>query len=161
MTEIEKKFLIEYPDISILEAQTGVKIYRIWQTYLESEYGVQERVRKRRQDGMTQFFHTKKVFLTDMSRIEDERLICEAEYTELIKRIKKDTQTLEKTRYAIPFEGHIVEIDLYPFAGEWAVCEVELESEDEEFVLPNFIRVIKDITGDRAYSNETLSRKTK
>ena len=35
--------------------------------------------------------------------------------------------------------------------------EVELESEDERMELPEFIRVIKDVTGLRDYSNHSMA----
>ena len=36
--------------------------------------------------------------------------------------------------------------------------EVELSSEEEEFVLPGFINVISDVTTDVRYTNAALAR---
>ena len=65
---------------------------------------------------------------------------------------------MEKTRWCIPFGSHVQEIDLYPFWSDQAVLEVELQSEEEEFLLPPEIRVIREVTGDPRYLNSSLAR---
>ena len=49
-------------------------------------------------------------------------------------------------------------MDVYPFWSDRAVLEVELESEDEAFDIPPFISVIKEVTGDKRYSNKALAK---
>jgi CYTH domain-containing protein len=39
-----------------------------------------------------------------------------------------------------------------------AFLEVELESEDETFELPEFVNVIEDVTSDGRYTNAALAR---
>jgi CYTH domain-containing protein len=63
---------------------------------------------------------------------------------------------LEKTRYKVPFEGHIWEVDVY--GGTYAgliVAEVEMEDEKVQPVVPEWIG--KEVTGDRRYSNAVLA----
>lgn len=62
---------------------------------------------------------------------------------------------LDKTRYVVPFEGHIWEVDEYN--GDLRgliVTEVELEREDEEVEIPPFAG--KEVTGDPRYYNSQL-----
>ena len=66
--------------------------------------------------------------------------------------------SLEKTRWRIPFASHLLEIDLYPFWRDQAILEVELQSEEEDFLLPPEIRVIREVTGDPRYLNSSLAR---
>ena len=49
------------------------------------------------------------------------------------------------------------EIDIYPFAKERAICEIELISEDEKFLIPEFIEPIAEVTGDKRFSNRQLA----
>ena len=65
---------------------------------------------------------------------------------------------IKKTRYAIPFDGHIVEVDVYPFWSDRAVMEIELLSEDEAYTVPECIEIIKEVTADKRYSNRALSK---
>ena len=59
--EIERKFLIEMPDRTLLD-RCPVR-WEMWQTYLLSRPGVSARVR-RRVGETEQFFHTEKQRLT-------------------------------------------------------------------------------------------------
>jgi len=74
------------------------------------------------------------------------------------KNINEGTVTIEKTRYAFPYKDHIVEIDVFPFMKSTAFLEVELSGEDEQFELPEFVNVIKDVTHDPRYTNAALAK---
>jgi len=62
---------------------------------------------------------------------------------------------IEKTRYIVPVEGHSWEVDQFHGANEglW-IAEIELDSEDEDFVMPDW--VVKEITDDPRYANAAL-----
>ena len=72
--------------------------------------------------------------------------------------IIKKKNKIKKTRYAIPIDHHIAEIDIYPFWKKQAVMEIELKSEDDSVTLPDFVEVLREVTGDRTYSNNALSK---
>ena len=50
------------------------------------------------------------------------------------------------------------EIDIYPEWQDQAIMEIELRTEDEEIRFPQGIEIIKEVTGDKGYSNYSLSR---
>jgi CYTH domain-containing protein len=50
------------------------------------------------------------------------------------------------------------EIDIYPEWKKQAIMEIELKSEDEEVILPEGIKVIKEVTGDPSYSNFEMAK---
>ena len=146
--EIERKFLIAYPDMALLEAQSGCNKTEIAQTYLTpASDGAQRRVRKRGADGVYTYTCTEKIFITPVRRIEREREISEAEYEALLKECSPEYDTLYKTRYAIPYAGLVCEIDVYPFISDWAVLEIELEEEGTILPMPPFVQVLKEVTG--------------
>jgi CYTH domain-containing protein len=63
---------------------------------------------------------------------------------------------IEKTRYRIPHEGLVWEVD--EFAGENAglvIAEVELEREDQEVALPAWVG--KEVSTDDRYANSHLA----
>ena len=65
---------------------------------------------------------------------------------------------INKTRYIVPFDGLLWEVDVFHEALEGlVVAEVELPSEDTEIaVLPEFIGT--EVTGDQRYYNSELVR---
>ena len=161
-TETERKYLIRMPDDETLLAIEGCEKSRIVQTYLKSEQNephVSERIRKREYADKTIYTHTTKKRISSMSAIEDEEQISRESYKLLKLRRDPDKRRIRKFRYAIPWRDHVVEIDVYPFWEKQAVMEIELKSETEQVDLPPFAEVIREVTGDRAYSNNSLSKK--
>ena len=154
--EIERKYLIEYPDLNILENYPKSDIA---QTYLKTNDGMTSRVRKRTKDGVTKYIFTEKKRITDLKCIENEREITAEEYAELLTLADTERRTVIKTRYCIPYSGRVVEVDIYPFWSDRAIAEVEMEREDEEVCLPDFIKVIRDVTAERAYKNASIAKK--
>ena len=157
--ETERKFLIQKPDLEKLKALEGCNVSRITQTYLTDPDGNVERVRMRVYADKTVYTHTVKRRISPMSALEEEHVIDRAEYDLLLARADAKRAPIEKTRCAIPFAGHTAEIDIYPFWQKQAVLEIELTGEDDRVPVPGFVTVIRDVTGDHSYSNNSLSLK--
>lgn len=155
--ECERKFLIVFPDKAKLLSH-GARVSRIEQTYLLAEDGATARVRRREMEGVTKYYHTVKRRLTALSSIEEEREVTGEEYGLLLGAADPTRNPIRKTRYALPYGGHLLEIDIYPFWGKQAVLEIELTSEAEDFTIPDFIRVLREVTADVAYKNVSLSK---
>jgi adenylate cyclase len=103
-----------------------------------------------------------KAFLTIKGRTEG---ISRVEYEyeipreEAIEMLKLSAQTpIEKTRYIVEANGHIWEIDVFEGSNAGLIlAEVELDSEDEEVILPDWIE--REVTNDARYYNSALSIK--
>jgi len=157
-TEIERKFLIEKPAVEELAALEGCVVTPILQTYLVNPDGYTERVRMREYPSGTAYYHTLKKRISSASAYENEEEISFDEYTALLNRADSQRIPISKTRCAIPYEGHTLEVDIYPFWHRQAVLEIELGSEDEAYSIPDYISVIREVTGNHAYSNNALSK---
>lgn len=60
-----------------------------------------------------------------------------------------------KTRYIIPVGRHIYEVDEFHDKNQGLViAEIELESDDEDFIKPGWLG--KEVTGDPRYYNSNL-----
>lgn len=157
--EIERKYLIRYPDTALLARQPGVKIWEITQTYLTDGPELQtRRVRQVVCDGQTHCFRTFKSHVSALSSLEDEAEIGAEEYENYLREADCMRQPILKTRYRIPHAGHILEVDVYPFWKDRAILEIELASEDEAADIPACLEIIRDVTGERAYKNSQLAR---
>lgn len=156
--EIEKKFIIEYPDLDRIMSMPECSYTDIEQIYLISCDGTSERIRKRGRDGNFKYYHTVKYHITAMTRAEDEKVISEEEYTELSKRADSRLNIIYKTRYCFLYKGHNIEIDVFPFWKRQAYLEIELDSEDEEYDIPDFIKCVRDVTLEPMYTNRALAQ---
>lgn len=156
--EIERKFLIAYPDVAFLKTLDGCRILKITQTYLLCDDGTL-RVRKTVCAGKTTYRVTQKQRISALTRVEDEKEISEETYTELLRCADGARTPVVKTRYAFPAGTHTAEIDIFPFWQDRAILEIELASEDEPYEIPPFLTVIKEVTGDRRYTNASFAKK--
>lgn len=153
MLEIEHKFLIKMPETEELKELPDVRIINITQNYTSSG----TRIRKTEENGKVTYIKTVKRHITNLVRLEDENEISLQEYINLLET--REGNTIIKTRYVYPYKSKKIEIDIFPFWKKQAFLEVELKSENEEFELPDFIEVIKEVTDDKAYRNYALSKK--
>ena len=155
--EIERKFLIRMPPKERLSAESTQRI-DIRQIYLlrTPDQG-SRRVRRSRSGGEETWYYSEKIRLTDRTRIEREREIAPAEAEELLRQADGSLRPIEKTRWCVPYAGHTLEIDVFPFWPDRAFLEAELTSEDEELRLPDWIKVIREVTEDPRYTNLALA----
>lgn len=156
--EIERKYLIEYPDIAWLESNPTCRRIEIIQTYLKSKDGEEIRVRQRGADGNYIYFQTIKRKVSDLKRIEIEKRLSQAEYLRLLMEADTSKRQIRKTRYCLTYESRYFEIDVYPFWDDKAICEIELASENEKITFPEQIKIIKEVTDDEQYKNASLAK---
>ena len=153
--EIERKFLVELPDISSLDVRRKIGIT---QTYLNrGDGGKQRRVRRISENGSVRYTYTEKVFLTAVTREENEFEITEEEYSKLLGETDKHFAPVEKTRYCFDYNGQLFELDTYPFSGRLAIMELELCSPEQVIDFPENVNVIRDVSADKKYSNSALA----
>lgn len=155
--EIERKFLIEYPDIQWLEDLPNCRRVEIIQTYLNAPKGDEIRVRQRGENGSYIYFQTTKRKVSDLKRVEIERRLSENEYLRLLMDADTTKRQIRKTRYCLTYENQYFEIDVYPFWQDKAIAEIELSDENTKIVFPKKIKVIKEVTEDEGYKNASLA----
>lgn len=156
--EIERKFLIEYPDVKKLESLPNCRRIEIIQTYLTCPEGEESRVRQRGADGHYIYFQTTKKKVDDVKRVEIERRLTQNEYLRLLMDADPNCRPIRKTRYCLTHGNQYFEIDVYPFWQDKAIMELELSEENAEIVFPDMIRVIREVTDDDSYKNASLAR---
>ncbi len=155
--EIERKFLIEYPDIKWLESIPNCQRIEIIQIYLKSDNDEEVRVRQRGIDGHYIYFQTTKRKISDMKRVEIERRLSESEYIRLLMNADTTRRQIRKDRYCLTYENQYFEIDIYPFWNDKAIVEIELSDENVDIKFPKQIKVIKEVTDDESYKNASLA----
>ncbi len=157
--EIERKFLIEYPDIKLLNSLKACRRIPITQAYLTTPQEGNFRVRKRGEGSGTLYIKTKKIKISDIKRIETENYISEKEYNAYLADLKNVTGVISKDRYCIACNSTYYELDVYPFWNDKATIEIELLSETQNYKLPNFVSLIREVTFDPEYRNLSLAGK--
>ena len=154
--EIERKFLVEFPDVSELDVKRRIGIV---QTYLKSgENGSQRRVRSVDENGSVKYTYTEKIFLTHVTREENEYEISAEEYRSLLSQNRRDCPPVEKVRYCFDYHDQLFELDTYPFSDKLAIMELELGSPEQKIDFPDNVKVLSEVSDDLRYSNSALAR---
>lgn len=145
--EIERKYLVHQDQWEQLEKPDG-ELYR--QGYLLTDPTKTIRVRQTSDKG----FLTIKGLSVGATRPEYEYEIPFVEAQELLDLFA--ITELSKIRYTINIEGKVWEVDEFLGANKGLmVAEIELETEDENFSIPDWID--KEVTGEERYYNSNLT----
>lgn len=156
--EIERKYLIKMPDVSLLEQQPVYMKIEMEQAYLKDQGETAGmRIRKSTLNGKTTYKKTFKKNITNVTRIEIEDDISEQSWLELLKEVDPESTPIKKVRHCFMYNSQLFELDIYPFWSDRAILELEISSEDQQITLPPFIEVIKEVTEDKRYTNRSLS----
>ena len=166
--EVERKFEVANIDFNKIKENTS-DILKIYQAYFVDEDGKYKRIRL--QSSFKDY--------TQCSVVCEKIQVGMLENVPLLKEIEeehpfeygvnlineKNLLCIEKTRYIIPINGYIFEIDhFHNLTGEFknlVTAEVEFSSEKNlmdfnKIELPSFI--VKELTGDKKFSNANLSK---
>lgn len=147
--EIERKFLIKKDLWKPLKKETG--------RYLKQGYILNDpqKTIRVRVDGEKGYL-TIKGITTGATRKEFEYPIPKVEAEELLNNFCSNT--LSKIRYHLYHEGKLWEVDEFLEENEGLiVAEIELESEAEQFSIPDWVS--EEVTSDSKYYNSNLSLK--
>ena len=149
--EIERKFIVSH-------IPNDLSNKKITQVYLQSEKHRTVRIRivNDSSNNETAYLTIKgKSNRAGTSRYEFEIQIPINEATHLIEMC--DKPLIEKTRHIYNTDNVKWEIDEFHGANNGLLlAEIELLSEDQKFVLPDF--VVKEVTGLKKYYNSMLQR---
>lgn len=145
-TETERKFLIkgDFRDNVIRKIE-------ITQSYLSVD--PEKTIRIRTSDNEAYLTIKSPAKMNSFSRGEWEFQIPYADAIELMKICLPGK--VVKTRNIIPSGNHKIEVDVFHDKNEGLIiAEVELKSEDEEFIKPEWFGA--EVTGDPRYYNSNL-----
>ncbi len=166
--EIERKFLVKFPTswsaLSKMFDQL-VDVKRISQTYLSAKDNEPAaRVRKTIEgltgDTQTVYHYNKKNHISTGVHKELEKEISKSEYEKMLKKCDPNKTSVEKTRFVFKFKDQTFELDVFKKAlSGLAILEIELENKKNKVVLPDYLKVIKEVTEDSRYNNYSLADK--
>jgi adenylate cyclase len=144
--EIERKYLVDKKLWSELDKPVGVEIR---QGYIDKTPEHTVRIRTKGLKG----FITIKGKEVGGVRSEFEYEIPLSDADEMLDRFCD--RVLHKTRFEVPFESHVWEVDVFHWPNpELVLAEVELQKVDESIPIPDWIG--EEVTGKPAYYNANM-----
>jgi len=154
--EIERKWLVNLEDIPYDLSKAD--IFEIEQSYINFDPEIRIRKITCSETGTFYMLAVKSdISGNGLVRSEMEFYITEENYYKLLT--KKEYNTIYKTRYQIPVDNVVRAIDI--FKGDLSglvYLEIEYESEEQAAMQESPGWVIKEVTNDRRYKNQSLAR---
>ena len=156
--ETKRKYLIARPDPAVLGCRPNCRHVEITQAYLRSDIpGETIRIRQRGCEGSYVYFKTRKRTV-DGRRIEMEERLTRREFRDLLLQADPEYRTLRKDRWCLSENGLYYNIDIFPEWDDRALLEVELYGADDRVVFPEGIEVIREVTGEKEFTNPEIAR---
>ncbi|MCR5663686.1 MAG: AAA family ATPase [Oscillospiraceae bacterium] len=155
-SEIERKFLVSYPDLEKLAALPGCRRVEIEQAYLPSVSDEELRIRKWVEDGKSIYYKTRKRRVNG-KRLEMEERLSQKTYQHLLEQAGW-SEPLHKTRYSLSYRDQLFQLDVYPFWQDKAVVKTEVDGAETEVVLPPELQLIREVTGEPAFKDRALAK---
>ena len=87
-----------------------------------------------------------------------EERLTRHEFRDLLMQADPAYRTIRKDRWCLSENGLYYNIDLYPQWDDQALLEVELYSAGDEVRFPEGIRVIREVTGEKEFTNPYIAR---
>ena len=157
--ETERKYLVEIPDVNMLEKTGFCRKVNISQSYLNYPDGTYFRIRKRGCGENYIYIKTVKKKINDLKRVEIETRLTKDEYNALLNDATAQKYTLDKVRYCIVYKNQYFELDVFPFMKDTALLEIELIHGSEKIDFPPYIKIIREVTFDDEYKNYNIAKR--
>ncbi|MGI6607486.1 MAG: AAA family ATPase [Erysipelotrichaceae bacterium] len=161
--EIFKKYLVEVNDgvIEKVKSKANVSYVHILQHYLKSDEGIERRIRKREKDGSTLYYYSEATQLTPNTRVKRDRIISERQYADYRAEINHQLNIVDKERYGFIENNRFFKLDIFSFDNSKALLSVQIPSENEKIIIPEYFNVVKEVTDDVNYKNYYLAKSQK
>jgi len=161
--EIERRFLVDPISASRICEHIKVAKVPIEQCYLKSAKDGHVRVRRWGDQGSASYYRTIKRRISEGTRTETESSISPREYFGAIQNEKDERfEIIQKIRHCFIWQNQYFELDIFT-EPEWcrgiAILEIELTNFNDEVLLPPFININSEITGNKKLGNRELARK--
>lgn len=163
--EKERKFLIKVPsswdDISNI-FDNLIDIKRIKQTYLKPENDEQAARVRETVEGLgdvktVYHFNQKNPVETGVHK-EKEFEITKSQYEKYLKNHFPGKYEVAKTRFVFDFDNQEFELDIFKKQLKGlAILEVELKNIDDKINIPDYLKVIKEVTKEEKFNNFNLA----
>lgn len=157
---IEKfnKYLINVDDALLerIKNEDNYSTSHIVQHYLTSENNMERRIRRRERGDDVMYSYSEAKYLATNERIKVDRVLTKRQYKDFENQIDRNLNVTDKMRYSFIHNDSFYKLDVFSFDKTKGIISTENEAE-----LPEYIDVIKDVTGDVNYKNYYLAKHQK
>ncbi len=165
-TPVEKfnKYLIEVNEdvLEKMRAEDNYSTSHIIQHYLLSDNdGTERRIRSRERDGDVMYTYSEASYLANNERVKTDMVLTERQYKDYFHQVDPNLNVIDKTRHSFLNDGIFYKLDVFDFDTGKGILSIDQPTDGRTVNIPDYISVIKDVTGDKNYKNYYLARSQK
>ena len=164
-TPVEKfnKYLIEVDDrlLERIKSEANYSTSHIVQHYLLSENGYERRIRSRERGQDVMFSYSEANYLSTNERIKVDKILTERQYKDYFHEVDPELNVIDKMRYSFICDDIFFKLDVFDFDHSKGILSIDQPTDGREVKVPEYITVIKDVTGDINYKNYYLAKSQK
>jgi len=154
--KFQKKFLLKKGSVNLPES-LNYEQFDVEETYLISQDS-EEKVRRRGQNGSFSYVHHVRKTVNGQ-RVEKKTQISARDYMTHLDRADSKRQTLIKKRVSFIWDIHRYNIDTFVNVKNGPILLlVESHKKTDDIVLPEFVQLIREVTGLPDYTSYILSK---
>ena len=164
-TPVQKfnRYLVEVNDevLERFKKEANYSTSHIIQHYLRSDDGYERRIRMRECAGDVMYSYSEANYLSTHERVKVDRVLTERQYNDFSHQIDTDLNVLDKKRYSFIDKGLFFKLEVFDFDTGKGILTVDEPADGRQVEIPEYINVIKDVTGDLSYKNYYLAKSQK
>lgn len=151
---IEKKFIIEKPDLNYLNNLKDSSKIRMILTYLnESTDDIDVKLLMRKESSKNFYQLIKKG-----GNSKTTNYLTADKYIELLENRDLSRKQILKDRYGFVYNSIYYKIDIFDDWDDKAILEIDLLNKNDQIIIPKFITVLEDVSENQDYRNYNLAK---
>ena len=156
------KYLVEFDEdvLNKVKVEQNYSNVHIEQYYLLSTNGFERRIRKRVRNGSELYSYSEAKYLSTNERIKSDKVLSSRQYYDYSLEIDKNLKPINKERYSFIRDNLFYKLDIFDFDKTKGMLSVQV-AEGQDVNLPDYIKIIKDVTNDENYKNYYLAQSQK
>ena len=156
------KYLVEVDEnvINNIRNEQNFSNVNIEQYYLTSPKGIERRIRKRVRNGNELYSYSEAKYLSTNERIKSDRVLSSRQYFDYNSEIDPNLKPIHKDRFSFIKNDLFYKLDVFDFDRSKGLLSVQV-GEGQNVNLPEYIKVIKEVTNDTNYKNYYLAQSQK
>lgn len=156
------KYLVEVDEDTInkIKTEQNLSNVHIEQYYLISSNGTERRIRKRIRNGNELYSYSEAKYLSNNERIKSDKVLSSRQYFDYNSEIDHNLKPINKDRYSFIKDGLFYKLDIFDFDKTKGLLSVQV-AEGQNVMLPDYVKVIKEVTNDSSYKNYYLAQSQK
>ena len=156
------KYLVEFDDdmLEKIKTKQNYSNMHIEQYYLIATDGIERRIRKRVRNDNELYSYSEAKYLSTNERIKSDKVLSSRQYYDYSSEIDKNLKPINKERHSFIDDGLFYKLDIFDFDKSKGILSVQV-GEGQDIKLPDYVKVIKDVTNDKNYKNYYLAQSQK